>query len=68
MQYEKAVKFSRQRYSKPRESVEQKIARWSRPEFDKRKKQGEGEEIKVEAAKIVKKDGGKKEEKVKEKK
>ncbi len=38
---EKVVKFSRQRYAKPREEVESKITRWSRPEQDKRKTQKE---------------------------
>jgi hypothetical protein len=36
---EKVVKFSRQRYAKPRADVESKIARWSRPEQDKKKTQ-----------------------------
>ncbi|MCF7846778.1 MAG: type IV secretion system DNA-binding domain-containing protein [Candidatus Gracilibacteria bacterium] len=33
--------FSRQRYAKPRSSVEEKIMRWTRPEENKRKKKGE---------------------------
>lgn len=36
--------FSRQRYAKPREQVEEKIIRWSRPEQDKRKKNGKEDE------------------------
>jgi len=39
---EKIQKFSRQRYAKPREVVEDKINRWARPEVEKRKKDGEG--------------------------
>lgn len=33
---QKIVRFSRQRYAKPRDIVETKIARWTRPEKDKR--------------------------------
>ena len=33
---QKIIQFSRQRYAKPRDIVEDKIARWSRPERDKR--------------------------------
>jgi hypothetical protein len=40
---EKAIRFSRQRYAKPREEVENKINRWARPEGDKRKKNGKEE-------------------------
>lgn len=36
--YDKILKFSRQRYAKPREVVEHKISRWTRPEEEKRKK------------------------------
>ncbi|MCF7812155.1 DUF87 domain-containing protein [Candidatus Gracilibacteria bacterium] len=36
---DKVAKFSRQRYAKPREMVEEKIMRWARPEEEKRKKQ-----------------------------
>lgn len=38
---EKIIKFSRQRYAKPREVVENKINRWARPEEEKRKKKTE---------------------------
>lgn len=37
--YDKVIKFSRQRYAKPRAQVEEKIMRWARPEEDKRKTQ-----------------------------
>ncbi len=36
--YQKILKFSRQRYAKPRDTVENKIIRWTRPEEEKRKK------------------------------
>ncbi len=39
---EKIVRFSRQRYAKPREVVESKINRWSRPEDEKRQNQKKG--------------------------
>ncbi len=48
---EKVVKFSRQRYAKPREEVESKIARWARPEQDKRKVQKDGADKKEEVKK-----------------
>ncbi len=35
---QKIVNFSRQRYAKPRDQVEEKITRWARPEEDKRTK------------------------------
>ncbi len=43
---DKVVKFSRQRYAKPREIVEEKIARWTRPEEEKYKKRKEEEQKK----------------------
>ena len=39
---EKVIRFSRQRYAKPRNIVEEKISRWTRPEGDKRKAGGKG--------------------------
>jgi hypothetical protein len=33
----KIINFSRQRYAKPREQIEQRIMRWARPEEEKRK-------------------------------
>ena len=39
--YKKVVKFSRQRYAKPRAEVEEKIMRWVRPEEEKRQSQKE---------------------------
>ncbi len=39
----KIIRFSRQRYAKPRESVEEKINRWSRPEEEKRVKREKNE-------------------------
>ena len=53
---EKIVKFSRQRYAKPRADVESKIARWARPEQDKRKAQKDGEVKKEEKKSVSKKD------------
>ena len=38
---QKIVRFSRQRYAKPRDIVENKIARWTRPEKDKRQNEKE---------------------------
>lgn len=40
---EKIKTFSRQRYAKPRKDVEDKIARWSKPENEKRRKSGKEE-------------------------
>ncbi len=48
---EKVVKFSRQRYAKPREEVESKIIRWSRPEEEKRKTQKESSPAKASSEK-----------------
>ena len=44
---EKIRKFSRQRYAKPREQVEDKILRWSRSEETKRKLQKDGEKKEI---------------------
>lgn len=40
---QKIIDFSRQRYAKPRDQVEDKIARWSRSERDKKGKEKDGE-------------------------
>ncbi len=51
---QKVVNFSRQRYAKPRDQVEEKIARWARPEDEKRTKgkdQEEDKKSKVEGKK-----------------
>lgn len=56
---EKIVKFSRQRYAKPRETVENKINRWARPETEKRKKKDKESDT---ASKTGKEEGKKRKE------
>ncbi|MCF7917502.1 type IV secretion system DNA-binding domain-containing protein [Candidatus Gracilibacteria bacterium] len=49
---DKVMKFSRQRYAKPRDQVEEKIMRWARPEEEKRKTQKDAAENKDQKIKI----------------